>query len=116
RLKWRGGTGPVLARGFAIAAVLCGIVHLLLESSVIPTVGSAAIAAVIGVVPTAFANLAWDEGFRRGDSQLLAVMAYATPLCSALLLTLLGIEPFTWRLLVGAMVIVMAGVLSRTDA
>jgi drug/metabolite transporter (DMT)-like permease len=60
--------------------------------------------------------VAWDEGFRKGDSQLLAVMAYATPLCSALLLTVLGLESLTWRLLIGAVAIVAAGVMSRTDA
>lgn len=56
-----------------------------------------------------------DVGFRRGDSQLLAVMAYATPLCSALLLGALGIEVLTWNLLIGAVVIAVAGVLSRAD-
>lgn len=114
RLKWR-GAGPLLARGFGISAVLCGAVHLLLEPSVVPGVGSAAAVAAVGIVPTALANLAWDEGFRRGDSQLLAVMAYATPLCSALLLTVLGLEPFTWKLSIGAIVIVAAGVMSRAE-
>ena len=42
-------------------------------------------------------------------------MAYATPLCSALLLGAIGLASLTWGLLVGAMVIVTAGVLSRTD-
>jgi drug/metabolite transporter (DMT)-like permease len=53
--------------------------------------------------------------FRRGDSQLLAVMAYATPLCSALLLSVLGLESLTWTLGLGAVVIVAAGLLSRSD-
>ena len=116
RLRWRGPTGPLLARGFGISAALCAITHLLVEHSVIPTLGGAAAAVAIGLVPQAIANLAWDEGFRRGDSQLLAVMAYATPLCSALLLTTLGLEPFTWKLLIGALVIMTAGLLSRADA
>jgi hypothetical protein len=59
--------------------------------------------------------LLWDEGFRRGDSQLLAVMAYATPLCSALLLAVFGLESLTWTLGLGALVIVAAGLLSRSD-
>ena len=53
--------------------------------------------------------------FRRGDSHQLAVMAYATPLCSALLLASLGAALLTWNLLAGAVVIVIAGFLSRTD-
>jgi drug/metabolite transporter (DMT)-like permease len=115
RLTWREPCGNLLARGFALSTILCGIMHLLLEPSVMPTLGGAAAAGVVGIVPAACANLAWDEGFRRGDSQLLAVMAYATPLVSALLLTVLGLESFTWRLLIGAVVIGLAGVLSRAD-
>ena len=113
RLKWRGETGPLLSRGFGISLLLCGVLHFLLEHSVAPSVASAAAAVLIGIAPTAFANLAWDRGFRYGDSQLLAVAAYGTPLCSALLLALLGLEPFTWQLLIAAMAIVGAGLLSR---
>ena len=73
-------------------------------------------AAVVGIVPLACGNLVWDEGFRRGDSQLLAVMAYATPVCSALLLAVLGLQSLTWSLAAGAIVIVAAGLWSRTDS
>jgi drug/metabolite transporter (DMT)-like permease len=116
RLKWKATTGPVLARGFGISAVICVGLHFLLEPSSVPSASSVAAATTIGIIPTAVANWTWDEGFRRGDSQLLAVMAYATPLCSALLLAALGLEAFTWRLLVGTLVIVGAGILSRSDA
>jgi len=47
--------------------------------------------------------------------EMLAVMAYATPLCSALLLTVFGLESLTWTLGLGALVIVAAGLLSRSD-
>jgi hypothetical protein len=40
--------------------------HFLLERSVVPGMGSAAAAAVIGIVPAALASWSWDEGFRRG--------------------------------------------------
>jgi drug/metabolite transporter (DMT)-like permease len=77
----------------------------------------ALIASVIsGTVALGLGNFVWDQGFRRGDSQLLAVMAYATPLCSALLLALLGAAMLTWNLLTGALVIVLAGLLSRSTA
>jgi drug/metabolite transporter (DMT)-like permease len=115
RLKWRGAAGPFLARGFGIATVLCAGLHWVIEPTVLPKLGSAAAAAAVGIVPTAIANVAWDEGFRKGDSRLLAVMAYATPLCSVLLLIVLGLESFTWKLLFGAIVIVIAGIMSRAD-
>jgi drug/metabolite transporter (DMT)-like permease len=83
--------------------------------TVIPSVGAFTATAVAGMIPLALGNYVWDEGFRRGDSHLLAVMAYATPLCSALLLASLGAALLTWNLLAGAVVIVLAGLLSRTD-
>jgi drug/metabolite transporter (DMT)-like permease len=116
RLKWNVSAGPFLGRGFGISAAICGAVHLLIETPVTPSPSSLAAAIAIGVIPTAIANVMWDAGLRRGDSQLLAVMAYGTPLCSALVLTVLGLESFTWKLLLGAIVIVVAGVMSRADA
>jgi drug/metabolite transporter (DMT)-like permease len=116
RLRWKPESGPLLARGCAISTLLCAGLHLLLEPTVVPSIGAIAAAAAVGIVPLAAGNLAWDQGFRRGDGQLLAVLAYATPLCSALLLALLGLELFSWGLLIGAIVIVLAGLLSRADA
>lgn len=80
-----------------------------------PTAVGAGAAVAIGLIPGALANWTWDKGFRRGDSRLLAVMAYATPLCSALLLAALGFENLTSRLLVAAILITLAGILSRAD-
>jgi drug/metabolite transporter (DMT)-like permease len=116
RLAWKQPTGNVLARGCAISAVLCALLHVSLEPTVIPSLGAFAATAVAGMIPLALGNYVWDEGFRRGDGHLLAVMAYATPLCSALLLASLGAALLTWNLLAGAVVIVLAGLLSRTDS
>jgi drug/metabolite transporter (DMT)-like permease len=113
RLTWRGDTTLVLQRGCAISTVLCAALHFTMESTAIPDIGGLAASAAVGIVPLALGNLAWDEGFRRGDSRLLAVMAYATPLCSALLLVALGLEQPTRGLLVGATLIVTAGFLSH---
>jgi drug/metabolite transporter (DMT)-like permease len=115
RLTWKHPAGNLLARGSAIAAMICILLHVLLEPTVIPSPGAFAATAVAGMIPLALGNYVWDEGFRRGDGHLLAVMAYATPLCSALLLASLGAALLTWNLLAGAVVIVLAGFLSRTD-
>jgi drug/metabolite transporter (DMT)-like permease len=116
RLKWPFQPARnVLGTGCAISTALCAVLHFALEPTVAPSLGALGAAAAVGVAPLALGNFAWDEGFRRGDSQLLAVLAYATPLCSALLLGALGLASFTWGLLVGAVVIVTAGVLSRAD-
>ena len=115
RLTWKRPVGNFLARGCAISAVVCGLLHVFIEPTLIPSPGAMAATAAAGILPLALGNFVWDQGFRRGDSQLLAVMAYATPLCSALLLAALGAALFTWNLLIGAVVIVLAGMLSRTD-
>jgi drug/metabolite transporter (DMT)-like permease len=129
RLKWPRGpmpreslernasaSGNVLATGCAISTALCAGLHFTLEPTVVPSLGAMGAAAAVGVVPLALGNYVWDEGFRRGDSQLLAVLAYATPLCSALLLGALGLASLTWGLLLGGAIIVTAGVLSRADS
>ena len=82
----------------------------------VPGLGALVATLMAGILPQALGNFVWDYGFRNGDRQLLAVMAYATPLCSAFLLVLLGAALLTWNLLLGAAVIVLAGVLSRTDS
>jgi uncharacterized membrane protein len=116
RLKWHETSAALLVRGFGLAAFTCGVLHLLLESTVIPSIGSAAATVAVGIVPGALANWMWDHGFRRGNSQQLTVLAYTSPLCSALLLVVLGLESVTPTLVIGAGLIVMAALLSRTPS
>jgi drug/metabolite transporter (DMT)-like permease len=115
RLVWKEPARNLIGRGCGIAAAISSVLHFAFEPTVVPGAGALGSTIVIGILPLAVGNLLWDEGFRRGDSQLLAVMAYATPLCSALLLAALGVAALSWNLLVGGAVIGLAGVLSRTD-
>jgi drug/metabolite transporter (DMT)-like permease len=116
RLVWKEAASRVLQRGCAISTLLCAVLHFLFEPTVIAELGALAASAAVGIVPLALGNLLWDEGFRRGDSVLLTVMAYATPLVSALLLVALRLETFTPHLLIGAVLIVIAGFLSRAGS
>lgn len=111
---WQGAAARgVLAPGCGISAVLCIGLHLALERMVVPE-PTALIATIgIGVAPLALANFTWDQGLRRGDGKLLAVMAYATPLVSALILITIGMAMPSIELLLGALMIVAAGMLSR---
>jgi drug/metabolite transporter (DMT)-like permease len=114
RLYWQGASPRVLQRGCALSMLLCLLLHLAFEPTVVPEPGALAAAAAVGIVPLALGNLAWDQGLRRGDARLLTVMAYATPLCSAVLLVGLGLESPGLSLGVGATLIVIAGWLSHT--
>jgi drug/metabolite transporter (DMT)-like permease len=116
RLKWSQPSGPVLARGFLLSAAVCGALHFCLEATVLPDAPALMAAVLIGVVPTGIANALWDQAFRCGDSRLLAVMAYGTPLCAGALLCAFGYQTLSPRLLFGAIAIVAAGLLSRGGA
>ncbi len=76
----------VLASACGLSAVICACAHIALVQTVMPALGPLLAAVAVGIAPLALANLAWDQGLRRGDGQLLAVMAYATPLASAMIL------------------------------
>ena len=116
RLLWRAPTGNLLGRGCALAALVCALLHFALEPTVVPDAGALACTAVAGFIALGVGNFVWDQGFRRGDGQLLAVLAYATPLLSALLLAALGHARLSAHLVSGALVIVAAGLLARTAA
>ncbi len=114
RLVWKRPAGNLLARGCGVSALLCACLHLLLEPTIVPSATNLVAISIAGFFALGLGNFLWDLGFRRGDGHLLAVMSYATPLCSALLLAALGSALLTWNLLFGGLVIVSAGLLSRT--
>jgi drug/metabolite transporter (DMT)-like permease len=115
RLAWKEPVGNLLARGCGLATLFCGVAHFAVEPTVVPGGVTLAATVIAGVLPMGVGYYLWDLGFKRGDSQRLAIMAYATPLCSSLLLASWGAAVLTWNLLAGAFVIVGAGMLSRSE-
>jgi len=108
---WQGEGAPeALARGLALSAAVAFAIHLVLEDWVMPAPAALAGTLLVGIVPLAFGNLAWDHGVRKGDRVLLATLAYATPLVSALLLIAAGLASPTLGLVGGAILIVAAGI------
>lgn len=110
---WQGENAPdALTYGFALSAVIALVLHLTLETTVLPPAGTLICTLLVGIVPLALGNLAWDHGVRRGDRVLLSVLAYATPLVSALILIVAGYASPTVGLLAGGLMIVAAGIIS----
>lgn len=110
---WQGEGAPdALPRGLALSAAIAFAIHLLLEDWVAPTAQVLAGTILVGIVPLGLGNLAWDHGVRKGNRLLLATLAYATPLVSALLLIAAGLAAPTLGLLIGAVLIVAAGVIA----
>jgi drug/metabolite transporter (DMT)-like permease len=110
---WQGEDAPdALGLGFAVSAALALALHLILEDWTTPSLGALGGTLLVGAVPLALGNLAWDHGVRKGDKVLLATLAYATPLVSALLLITAGLAAPTLGLLAGAALIVAAGIVA----
>lgn len=110
---WQGPNAPdALVGGFALSAVASLALHLATETTAVPSAGSLASTLLVGVFPLTLGNLAWDYGIRRGDRVLLSVLAYATPLVSALILIATGFASPTLGLVLGGIMIVGAGIIS----
>lgn len=110
---WQGPDAPdALAGGFTLSAAVSLLLHLGIETTVVPPLSALLSAALVGAVPLALGNLAWDYGIRRGDRVLLAVLAYATPLVGALILVATGFAEATIGLLLGGLLIVASGIIA----
>ena len=88
------------------------MLHLLFEQTVGLSIDSLVALTGIGIGPLALATLAWDAGIRRGDARTLAVAAYMTPVVSAGLLVAIGYAVLSVDLVVAAVLVAAAGLVS----
>lgn len=88
------------------SAVLSGLAHLALESTVWPADpwGWAAVLG-LGLGPVGPAFFVWDFGMKKGDIQLLGVLSYGAPVLSTLALILAGLAAPTPALFAAALLI-----------
>ena len=87
-------------------AVLSGVGHLALETTVAPADLTGWISvALLGLGPVGLAFFTWDIGMKRGDIQMLGVASYAAPLLSTVTLIGSGHAEATPLLLVSAAMI-----------
>ncbi len=103
--------------GFCLAAaLLAGIVHLLVEVTVWPQTSMQWLAiAALGIGPVGVAFFAWDIGMKRGDIRVLGAASYATPLLSTLFLILAGAAQPTATLALAALMIAGGGLIAAKD-
>ncbi len=84
---WQGNEAPdVLGRAGGISALICTILHLILEDTILPGLTPLLATIAAGIGPLALGNLAGNRGIRRRDGRVTATMAYATrwsPPCSS---------------------------------
>jgi len=91
---------------FCLATALLSVVaHLILETTVWPSVTGWLNVLTLGVGPVGLAFFTWDIGMKRGDIQILGVASYAAPLLSTLALIVAGRAAASPLLLVAALLI-----------
>ena len=103
--------------GFCLAtAVLSGLFHLQLETTVWPTDAWQWGAIVgLGLGPVGLAFYVWDVGVKHGDIQVLGAAAYAAPLLSTLLLIVTGFAAYSHSLLLACALITIGAVVAARD-
>ena len=96
-----------------VAAVLAGLGHAALERTVLPADPHQILAVVaLGLGPAGGAFFLWDHGVKRGSVRVLAILGYATPVVSMIMLVGLGYTAPTVSLAVACGLIVLAGLLA----
>ena len=99
--------GPCL-----LVAVLAGIVHLAVETTVVPDRTQAFVLLLMGLGPVGVAFRLWDRGTKHGDLALLGTLSYAAPLLSSLLLLGSGRVNAHWSQAVAVMLLLLGAWMS----
>lgn len=96
-----------------VTALLALISHSLWETTVWPTTGLQWLGIIgLGTGPVGIAFFTWDYGIKHGNLQLLGVLAYATPMISALLLVGTGLAAPSLSLGLACLAIVLGSVIA----
>ena len=103
--------------GFCLAtAVLAGIVHGFVETTVWPETTAQWLAIVgLGIGPVGAAFFVWDIGMKRGDIRILGVASYLAPLLSTAYLVLAGYAAASASLAIAAALIAGGGLIAAKD-
>ena len=102
-----------LAISCFVTSALATICSLTFENWIAPPNATAWFAlAALGAGPVGAAFLLWDIGMKQGDTSLLGVLAYASPVMSTGLLVVLGLAAQTWTLAAACALMVGAAALA----
>jgi drug/metabolite transporter (DMT)-like permease len=94
-----------------VAALACAAIHLSFETTQTLSWSQWIAVVALGIAPMGLGYALWDYGVAHGDSRLMSVLAYGTPLLATLLLIGLGFAAFSVSLSVGATLIVAGAAL-----
>jgi drug/metabolite transporter (DMT)-like permease len=94
-------------------AVLSGVAHLALETTVWPENIAGWISVLaLGIGPVGIAFFTWDIGMKKGNIQFLGVVSYAAPLLSTLVLVAAGITAPSAAIFAAAVLITLGAAIA----
>ncbi len=99
-----------------IGAVLSGVCHLVLETTVVPENLQQWICVLfLGLGPVGLAFYVWDYGVKHGNIQVLGALSYLAPLISTAILILAGVGELTVNILIAGLLITGGAALGSKD-
>lgn len=92
-----------------LGALICLVLHLKLETTMIPTFTQGTYALLLGLAGPGLAYQLWDYGMKFGDAAWLGASCYFARMLGMTLLVLFGKEPFSTKLIL-SLALASAGV------
>ena len=96
-------------------AVLSVPIHLIFETTVMPSAIAWTVIVAFGLGNVAAALFAWDYGMKFGQVRSLVAMSYLIPLFTALILIAIGASPFTVAAAVACLLIIGGAFIGSRD-
>lgn len=98
-----------------IAALICGILHVTLETTVTPTLSQGLMTITLGLVGPGLAYQLWDYGMKFGNARLLSVSCYFARIMSMALLVWFNKEPYSNTLVIACILAITGVFISSVD-
>ena len=97
---------PAIGLFALVSGVLALGAHFLFEPAASISTSDWLLLLVLGVGPLGGGFYLWDAALKIGDPRRIGLLAFLTPLLSTVLLVLVSGNPFSWQLLISAVLII----------
>lgn len=95
--------------------ILSLIMHISYEQTIIPNLHQTIVLIIMGLTTQGSAYFMWDYGIKRGNFNLLSVLAYSNPIIAVILLIIAGKSHYSDTLLIATLLISLGGALAGID-
>lgn len=99
-----------------LGAVICFLLHLKLETFVMPSFSQGSLAVITGITGAGLAYQLWDHGVKFGDVYLLSSLTYIARISAMALLVMFGKAPLTLSLVVACTLASIGVFISSLDS